>query len=320
MVKLALLIGLNYPNDDKLRLQSSYNDIELVENYLVLNENFSRSNIIKLTDKYNQNKELNPNFFNIINRIKELVDKTDKDDILFIYFTGHGKQIKDENKDESDSKDEAFLPSDYKDYVISDDLFKQALAPCKANVTILYDACHSGTAFDLKYTYTLSPFVSSNNLDMKDNNKIICFSSSNDPNLSFSSVLPAENRGVKWFSNFTYYFIKHLANQNIKPTNRDLILTMRNDPLKTCINKGVISFSNIKIANSDFLDKIVEEEKIPEKPVDKKSYNTLLKIKNKLEKDVRIKNSIIQNYKNALHQKNMPNVDNFNAILYSIKD
>ena len=82
----------------------------------------------------------------------------------------------------------------------------------------------------------------------------------------------------------------------------------------------VISFSNIKIANSDFLDKIVEEEKIPEKKVDNKSYNTLLKIKNKLEKDVRIKNSIIENYKNALHQKNMPNVDNFNAILYSIKD
>ena len=95
MVKLALLIGLNYPNDDKLRLQSSYNDVDLVENYLVLNENFSRGNIIKLTDKYNQNKELNPTFFNIINRIKELVDKTDKDDIIFLYFTGHGTQIKD---------------------------------------------------------------------------------------------------------------------------------------------------------------------------------------------------------------------------------
>ena len=60
MVKLALLIGLNYPNDDKLRLQSSYNDVDLVENYLVLNENFSHSNIVKLTDKYSQNKELNP--------------------------------------------------------------------------------------------------------------------------------------------------------------------------------------------------------------------------------------------------------------------
>ena len=322
MVKLALLIGLNYPNDDKLRLQSSYNDVDLVENYLVLNENFSRGNIIKLTDKYNQNKELNPTFFNIINRIKELVDKTDKDDIIFLYFTGHGTQIKDENKDESDSKDEAFLPSDYKDYVISDDLFKQVLAPCKSNVTVLFDTCHSGTAFDLKYTYTLSPFVSSNNLDMRDNNKIICFSASNDPSLTFSSVLPFEKRSVKWFSNFTYYFLKHLANKDIKPTNRELILSMRNDPLKTCINKGVISFSNIDMANSNFLDKTEKEQELDaeKKPVDKKSYNTLMKIKNKLEKDLRIKNSIIENYRNALQIKNTNSMDNFSAILYSIKD
>lgn len=322
MVKLALLIGLNYPNNDKLRLQSSYNDVDLVENYLVLNENFSRGNIIKLTDKYNQNKELNPTFFNIINRIKELVDKTNKDDILFLYFTGHGTQIQDKNIDEADSKDEAFLPSDYKDYIISDDLFKQVLAPCKANVTVLFDTCHSGTAFDLKYTYTLSPFVSSNNLDMKDNNKIICFSSSNDPSLSFSSVLPFEQRSVRWFSNFTYYFLKHLANKDIKPTNRELILSMRNDPLKTCINKSVISFSNINIANSNFLDKTEnkDESNDDKKPVDKKSYNNLMKIKNKLEKDVRIKDSIIEKYKNALHIKNINGMDNFSAILYSIKD
>jgi hypothetical protein len=97
---------------------------------------------------------------------------------------------------------------------------------------------------------------------------------------------------------------------------------MRNDPLKTCINKGVISFSNIDMANSNFLDKTEKEQELDaeKKPVDKKSYNTLMKIKNKLEKDLRIKNSIIENYRNALQIKNTNSMDNFSAILYSIKD
>ena len=64
MVKKALLVGLNYPTNDKLRLSSSYNDLDLVEKYLTINENFNKDNIIKLTDK---NTTVNfANYFNII--------------------------------------------------------------------------------------------------------------------------------------------------------------------------------------------------------------------------------------------------------------
>ena len=69
MVKKALLVGLNYPTNDKLRLSSSYNDLDLVEKYLTINENFNKENIIKLTDK---NTTVNfANYFNIIDNMKK---------------------------------------------------------------------------------------------------------------------------------------------------------------------------------------------------------------------------------------------------------
>ena len=40
MVKKALLVGLNYPDNDKLRLSSSYNDLDLVEKFLIINDLF----------------------------------------------------------------------------------------------------------------------------------------------------------------------------------------------------------------------------------------------------------------------------------------
>lgn len=323
MVKKALLVGLNYPNNDKLRLNSSYNDIELVEKYLHINENFNKDNIIKLTDK---NTNVNfANYFNIIDNMKKIIDKSNSNDILFFYFTGHGTQLVDKNNDELDSKDEAFMPADYDKFVIGDDLFKSLFVKCPANITILFDSCHSGTAIDLKYTYTLCPFISVNKLDVKDNNNVICYSATNDSNLTFASILPDGNRHVKWFSNFTYHFIKHLANFKEKISNRDLIMSMRNDQKKTCINKAVISFSNIKIATCMFLEQYDEEiieaaKRKLKKLSENKHYGLLLKEKLKIEKELRMKNAIIEKYKNALHQKNMPNVDNFNAILYSIKD
>ena len=102
-------------------------------------------------------------------------------------------------------------------------------------------------------------------------------------------------------------------------------MSMRNDKKKTCINKGVISFSNVKIATCMFLEQYDEEiieaaKRKLKKLSENKHYGLLLKEKLKIEKELRTKNAIIEKYKNALHQKNMPNVDNFTAILYSIKD
>ena len=326
MVKHALLIGLNYPTDDKLRLQSSYNDLNLVEKYLITNETFDSNNITQLTDKAQPNLDLCTSFFNIVKKIKELIAKTTENDILFFYFTGHGTQILDKNSDEHDSMDEAFVPSDYKKNLISDDLLFSMFQNCKANATVLYDACHSGSALDLKYTYTLCPFISTNKLNIKDRANVICFSSCKDQSKSFASVLPSGDRNVKWYSNFTYYFIKHLANIEDKLSNKDLIDSMKNDQKKTCINKSVISFSTKKLLPCLFLEHYDEKVyQITKNDLSTFSEKTqLLKLKRnnlKQEKEVRVLKNIIERYKNALHLKNNQGMmDNFNAILYSIKD
>ena len=65
MVKYGLLVGLNYPNDEKMELQASYNDVLSVEKFLIEQEGFDNDHILILTDKNigNDNESLNTNFF-----------------------------------------------------------------------------------------------------------------------------------------------------------------------------------------------------------------------------------------------------------------
>ncbi|RZD41621.1 MAG: hypothetical protein CXT73_04560 [Methanobacteriota archaeon] len=328
MVKLALLVGLNYPNEEKLLLNSSYNDMLLVEKYLMVSEGFDQSNILVLSDNPNKKtSESNATFFNIVKRIKEMTEMASTNDMLFFYFTGHGTQIKDKSGDEVDNLDEVFLPSDYGQTVLSDDLIKSLLSTCVANTTLIFDCCNSGSVSDLKYLYTLTPHTFSANLEKKDeNNSIICFSASNDSALTYSSVLPAANKNVKWYSNFTYYFIKELSKLKNKQTNKDLIATMKNS--KSCINKANISYSNKKLLDCFFLEKYDDSE--PSASVLQKNnlqqisqrdeYARLAKLNKKLKKDIRIKDNQIERYKTALHMNGSSTVDTFNSILYSIKN
>ena len=94
MVKKALLVGLNYPDNDKLRLSSSYNDLDLVEKFLIINENFNKNDIIKLTDK--KTTVNYANYFNIIDNMKKIVDNSTSKDILFFILqdTEHNWLIK----------------------------------------------------------------------------------------------------------------------------------------------------------------------------------------------------------------------------------
>jgi hypothetical protein len=327
MVKLALLVGLNYPNEENLSLNSSYNDMLLVEKYLTVSEGFDKSNILVLSDNpIKETAELDATYFNIIKRIKEMTEMVSSNDMLFFYFTGHGTQIKDKSGDEVDNLDEVFLPSDYKLSVISDDLIQGLLSTCVANTTLIFDCCNSGSACDLKYLYTLTPHSFSSNLEKKEENtSIICFSASNDSAQTYSSVLPSANKNVKWYSNFTYYFIKELSELKNKQTTKELIETMHKS--KNCINKANISYSNKNLLDCFFLEKYDDSEpsasevqknnfqQISQRDV----YARLAKINRKLEKDIRIKDNIIERYKTALHMNGSNTVDTFNSILYSIK-
>ena len=61
---------------------------------------------------------------NISAAIHWLVKDARSGDHLFLHYSGHGTQVKDEDGDEADGKDEALVPCDYQTagFIVDDDL------------------------------------------------------------------------------------------------------------------------------------------------------------------------------------------------------
>ena len=74
-------------------------------------------------------------------------------DRVLLYFSGHGTHVPDDDGDETDGKDEAlvlhdtrFVDGELRDFLRDDEFGKLIKAIPAANVLVLIDACHSGTA------------------------------------------------------------------------------------------------------------------------------------------------------------------------------
>lgn len=325
MVKFALLIGLNYNEDEKYKLNSSYNDILLMKKYLETGEEFDPNKIFVITDEEEKkNTDFYGTFFNIVKKIKELIALATSNDIVFIYFTGHGTQIKDYDNDEIDGKDEVFVPVNHKNNLISDDLIKELLKKTKAYTTILFDTCNSGTMADLKYNYTLKPAVLTTNLEKSDldNKNIVSISSCNDDDKSFSAPLHSGNGIIKYYSKFTYYLVKHLASN--KKTIVEHMNAFKND---INLSRANISMTDNKLSESFFLEKKDNSKKelmeITKKNMKSNNHidnmNHLIKVNKKLRRKLANKNSIIERYKSALQLRNVSTLNVFSNILYDIE-
>jgi hypothetical protein len=86
----------------------------------------------------------------IINGIKQLTETSQKGDIVFIYYAGHGSQIKNIASSEADQKDETIVPSDgylgvpdIRDKELNELLYR--LSEKGVTLTIIFDSCHSGS-------------------------------------------------------------------------------------------------------------------------------------------------------------------------------
>lgn len=98
---------------------------------------------------------------NIKNTLIYLCKKSQKGDVIYIHFSGHGQQMVDINGDENDGKDESWIPYDaYKrpcikdmgEKHLSDDEISGLLNNIRKRIgdsgklLVVVDACHSGTA------------------------------------------------------------------------------------------------------------------------------------------------------------------------------
>lgn len=145
----AVVIGLGEQLDKSWGKINGDKDVPLVVSMLKAN---GFSDIATLT-----NKEATK--AGIVNAFNSLINRSQKGDIIYIQFSGHGQMMTDLNGDENDGLDEAWIPYDaYLKYCIkdkgekhlSDDEISQYLTKLRSKIgsegaiAVVVDACHSG--------------------------------------------------------------------------------------------------------------------------------------------------------------------------------
>jgi hypothetical protein len=141
----ALLIGISDYQDPNIPdLEYTKNDVILLGAALVGHLGFAADRVIPLIDQAASKQ----NIEHEINRIGEYAEA---DDVVLIYFSGHGSYGSDLDGDEKDGTDEYILPWDTvygKLYTaISDDIFGYWVRRIRSQkILLLFDSCYSGGA------------------------------------------------------------------------------------------------------------------------------------------------------------------------------
>lgn len=154
----ALLVGINdytashlglrgqasAPGRDWPNLTGAVNDVHAITEMLVLLYGFERQDIVTLTDQAATRTAI------LQTMEQHLVEPAARDDVLFFYYAGHGSQVRNSLSAEPDGMDESIVPADTRAGApdIRDKelrtLFNRMLDR-GAHLTILLDACHSGS-------------------------------------------------------------------------------------------------------------------------------------------------------------------------------
>ncbi|MBS3789007.1 PKD domain-containing protein, partial [Candidatus Bipolaricaulota bacterium] len=148
--KYGLVIGISKYKDPSLNLKYAAKDAKTFYELLVDEDigGFQTDKVEILI-----NKEATRD--NIDNALKNLVSKTEKNDLVVIYYSGHGSQGPDHNNDEEDGQDEYYItyetdPSSgdaiYKTGYRDDEFADEVKSLDSNQVVIFLDSCYSGGA------------------------------------------------------------------------------------------------------------------------------------------------------------------------------
>lgn len=155
--KIAMLVGISdypqYPNAD-----ASWPKIHGANDVLLM-----KSILQKQGFKVDALTNNNATYNSIQAGFEKLLKKVQSGDIVYIHLSGHGQAVEDENGDEADGWDEAFIPYDaqhrYKKGVyqgenhLLDDELNSLLNSIrkkvgeKGVVYVVMDACHAGSSY-----------------------------------------------------------------------------------------------------------------------------------------------------------------------------
>lgn len=151
-MKLFLGFGLNYAGTSAA-LRGCHNDVYNVWRLLQTKLDFDGA--IIATDESWQPWYLVPTRANMQWLLQVVADWALPGDTIFLHYSGHGSYVVDRSGDEADGYDEVLVPLDYSTAgVITDDwLLRNFVArlPTGVALRVIIDACHSGSALDLRY-------------------------------------------------------------------------------------------------------------------------------------------------------------------------
>ena len=171
----AFLVGINdyapagYSEQD---LSGCINDVEDVANTLIIC-GFESKNIRICTNKRATKQ-------GILKGLDWLIKSAKKADSLVFYYSGHGSQVVDTDKDEIDRKDEILCPHNidfYTNTYLADDDLRNIFSRLASgvNLEVILDSCHSGTGTrepDKKIRFLKPPFDYTFHIDYEPDLKL----------------------------------------------------------------------------------------------------------------------------------------------------
>lgn len=175
MKSKAYLFGLNYADNDSLRLNGCINDVNNMAQFLRTSLGMPCEVI---TDDVNKK---DTSAMGMLNKLYQIALTTFSEDLDFvwIHYSGHGASILDRDGDEKDGYDEALVPWDVQKMGVIPDDYMQCLFTYfnpKTRVVVVFDCCHSGTIGDVMYSWEGPTNVAVENIYCEVPSRIITLS------------------------------------------------------------------------------------------------------------------------------------------------
>ena len=241
MTKRALLIGCNYTAIPSIQLTGCINDIVHMRNTLIDAYGYQATNIYFLRDDV---KTMLPTRANILSYLTQLVAVSTAADTLWIHYSGHGIQVRDTNRDDTDVLDECIVPCNYNTAgVITDDDLFSIIKNAKCQLMIFFDSCHSGTGCDLQYStnYNNGALTKTvNNAKMIAGTNIVMISGCQDSQTSADAYDSLQQKGV---GAFTQTFLETLRSYDHNVALLPLYSSL-------CANLKSAGFSQVPVLSS----------------------------------------------------------------------
>jgi hypothetical protein len=155
---------------------SCIRDLYNTANYLIVNEYLQDIFVFTTNEISNKNKFPNITKFDILSNFKkQLNDRLNmipNNSTLLVMISGHGYQKNDSNNDELDGMDEYVKTKN--EFIIDDDLWEIFIKNMDKSINFvgICDTCHSGSMFDLDYSWNGNEWMEDSKRDKIKRNAI----------------------------------------------------------------------------------------------------------------------------------------------------